>query len=109
LVSARTAGDGPDLCEHLTDTPTTARKVTNHVKIKIIGSSGGYRNCTYELDALPHAGELLNLGSWEGTVAQVVHIPEEHRKDGMAAHIELVQVHQVQDGASPTTPGQSSE
>jgi len=69
------------------------------MKIKIIGSSGGYGNSICELDALPHIGEVLNLGNWQGTVAQVVHIPEKYRKDGMSAHIELVQVHKVQDGS----------
>ena len=79
------------------------------MKIKIIGSSGGYQNCVYDLDALPQVGEVLNLGNWEGTVAQVVHIPEKHRTDGMSAHIELVQVHQVKDGAADVAPGKQSE
>jgi hypothetical protein len=50
-----------------------ARRTTNHMKIKIIGTSGGYRNSLYHLEALPHVGEVLNLGNWQGTVAQVVH------------------------------------
>jgi hypothetical protein len=33
---------------------------------------------------------VLNLGTCQGTVAHVVHIAEEHRKDGTAAHIELM-------------------
>jgi hypothetical protein len=70
------------------------------VKIKIIGSSGGYENCVYDLDALPHVGEVLNLGNWEGTIGHVVHVPEQHRADGMSAHIELVQVHQIKDGGA---------
>jgi hypothetical protein len=88
---------------------TAGGRITSHMKIKIIGSSGGYRNCVYELDALPHVGEVLSLGNWQGTVAEVMHIPEEHRKDGMSAHIELTQVHKVQDDASQPAPGQSSE
>jgi hypothetical protein len=79
------------------------------VNIKIIGSSGGYQNCVYDLDALPQVGEVLNLGNWEGTVAQVVHPPEKHRTDGMSAHIELVQVQQVKDGAADVAPGKQSE
>jgi hypothetical protein len=79
------------------------------MKIKIIGTSGGYRNSLYHLEALPHVGEVLNLRNWQGTVAQVVHIAEEHRKDGTAAHIELMQVHKVQDGVSQAAPGESSE
>lgn len=70
------------------------------MKIKIIGSSGGYGNSKYELDALPHVGEVLNLGNWQGTVAQVVHIPKKYRKDGESAHIELVQIHKVRDEVS---------
>jgi hypothetical protein len=79
------------------------------MKIKIIGSSGGYRNCVYDLDALPHVGEVLSLGNWQGTVAQVVHIPQRHRTDGMSAHIELVQVHEVKEGVARAAPGESPE
>jgi hypothetical protein len=70
------------------------------VKIKIIGSSGGYQNCVYDLDALPHVGEVLNLGNWEGTVAQVVHVPRE------APHGRHVRAHRV--GASPPGQGRRS-
>jgi len=79
------------------------------MKIKIIGNSGGYGNSRDELDALPHASEVLNLGNWQGTVAQVVHIPKKYRKDGECAHIELVQVHKVQDEVSQAASGESSE
>jgi len=52
---------------------------------------------------------VLNLGNWQGTVAQVVHIPKKYRKDGECAHIELVQVHKVQDEVSQAASGESSE
>ncbi len=67
------------------------------MKTKIIGHSGGYQDSFYDLDALPHAGEVLHLGNWQGTVEQVIHIPAQHRSDGCSAHIELVEgsVHQL--------------
>jgi len=78
------------------------------MKIKFIPPSGGYGDTRCELDVLPHVGEVLNLGNWQGTVKQVVHIPEKYRKDdGISAHIELEQVHTVQD-ASQAAPGESS-
>lgn len=50
---------------------------------------------------------MLNLGNWQGTVAQVVHIPEKHRKDGISTHIELVHLHQVREGVAGGAPGAS--
>jgi hypothetical protein len=64
------------------------------MKVKV-SDGGGYQQSVYELDALPHVGELLDLGKWQGTVAQVTHIPEKFRTDGTSARIELTDVHKV--------------
>jgi hypothetical protein len=67
------------------------------MKTKIIGSSGGYGGCFYDLDTVPRTGEVLNLGDWQGTVEQVIHIPTKFRADGCSAHIKLADgsVHQI--------------
>jgi hypothetical protein len=40
---------------------------------------------------------VLNLGDWQGTVEQVIHIPAKFRADGCSAHIKLADgsVHQI--------------
>jgi hypothetical protein len=73
------------------------------MQIKIVpgigGYHGGYPRCRYELDALPHNGEVLNLGNLQGIVHQVTHVPAKFRtrKDPEAARITLVPgtVHEI--------------
>jgi hypothetical protein len=50
------------------------------VKVKII-DGGGYQGTTLDVDAVPRVGERLRLGNWEGTVAQVIHVPARYRGD----------------------------
>jgi hypothetical protein len=50
------------------------------VKVKII-DGGGYQGTTLDVDAVPRVGEKVRLGNWEGTVAQVIHVPVRYRAD----------------------------
>jgi hypothetical protein len=45
-------------------------------------AGGGYQGTTLDVDAVPHAGETVRLGNWQGTVAQVIHVPAHYRDNG---------------------------
>jgi hypothetical protein len=55
------------------------------MKVLII-DGGGYQGTMLELDAVPRVGETVNLGNWEGTVAQVIHIPVAYREGQEREH-----------------------
>jgi hypothetical protein len=55
------------------------------MKVLII-DGGGYQGTMLDVDFLPRAGETVNLGNWEGTVAQVIHIPAAYREGQKREH-----------------------
>ena len=40
-----------------------------------IEHGGGYQDTTLYMDALPHIGETVRIGDWEGEVIKVTHVP----------------------------------
>lgn len=42
--------------------------------------TGGFQDTLLDVDFLPRPGDTVNLGEWEATVKQVVHIPTRYRE-----------------------------
>jgi hypothetical protein len=66
------------------------------MKVKIT-AGGGYQGTTLEVDVLPRAGETVNLGNWEGTVSQVIHIPAAYRNGEHVAELRLTGSSRIND------------
>jgi hypothetical protein len=65
------------------------------MKVKIT-KGGGYQDVVLDVETTPRAGEMINLGNWEGQVTQVTHIPARYRgENDPVVHLVLAGSHQI--------------